>query len=787
MKNGQSKFKLLNHFSIASAISFFITLIFLGSFYRRQSLKELVASGERTNVALAQVIANSIWTQYAPYLKSSPSIGAEQLRDRPQTALLDKAITKEVRGLSVVKVQIYDLTGKTIFSTDRTQIGLDKSNSPGFKTARSGQVLTQLDHRDVFQAISGQNLSDRQILSSYVPIYSGDDKSKIKGVFELYSDVTPLIEQISQNKRNVVSGTTLIFLLLYLVLFLIIRRANNIIDAQTLELERSQIQYKQQAQLEAKIAKQAEATAIIIDRVRRSQNIDAVFKDTTKELRRALESDRVVIYQLDSDTNGLVAAESVSSGWNSMLVDRNNYEVMQSNSISSGCLLQNWLQEIQNTSSKNSLTQATARSIWGQNFSAVDDIYTQNFPDSYLKCLEKYQAKAYLIVPIFQQERLWGLLGAYQNDGTRVWRESEIDLTLLTANQLAVALQQAEYVNQLKLQKKDLELAIKESKLAQNRLIQQEKLAALGQLIAGIAHEINTPLGAIQASANDNTQALVYAISELPKLLEYLSESESEVFFSLLDIAVMSKPFYLSSEKRPLKRRIKERLQEYNIDNARRLADLLTDIGVYDEVDSYLLLLKHPQVDWILDLAYNVACLMGSNQTIISSVEKATKVVFALKNYARFDRSGEKQPAKVTAGLETVLEIYHSQLKHNIDVIRDYQEFPPIWCYPDELIQVWTNLIHNAIHAMKEGGVLTIVTSEEDRGIKVEISDTGSGIPQDIQNQIFDPFFTTKPIGEGSGLGLHICQQIIDKHQGKISVESQTGRTKFTVWLPINY
>ncbi len=552
----------------------------------------------------------------------------------------------------------------------------------------------------------------------------------------------------------------------------------------------SQIEDQQQTQLEAIVAERTKATATIINKIRRSQDIKTIFKVTTQEMRQALHSDRFIVYQFNPDWTGQVVAESVGSGWVSLLIDQNNDELLGNSHIQQDrCLLRDWSKGEQgDIVEPDSFLQETqgGRYAYGQKFTAVDDIYSKGFPDCYVQSLEKYQAKAYLIAPIFQEEKLWGLLGAYQNKNVRVWQDSEIDLMMQIANQLAIALQQAEYINQLKLQTRNLEITVKELKLAQQQLIQQEKLAALGQLIAGIAHEINTPLGAIQASASNNAKALIEVIAELSKLSQYLSQEETDIFFQLLNRAMMSKSLFSSSEKRLLKRQILQQLKAHNIDNAKSIADLLIDIGIYDEIDFCLSLLKHPQLDWILGLAYNLTRLFANNQTIITSVEKAAKVVFALKNYARFDQSGDKHLVNITEGLETVLEIYSNRLKSNIELLCDYQDKTQIWCYPDELIQVWTNLIHNGIQAMQGQGRLTISTREENNGVKVEISDSGCGIPSNIRDKIFEPFFTTKPTGEGSGLGLHISKNIIDKHQGTIVVDSKPGQTIFTIWLPIS-
>jgi signal transduction histidine kinase len=330
-----------------------------------------------------------------------------------------------------------------------------------------------------------------------------------------------------------------------------------------------------------------------------------------------------------------------------------------------------------------------------------------------------------------------------------------------------------------------LESALQELKQAQDQLIQQEKMAALGQLIAGVAHEINNPLGIIKASASNTDQALQEALAELPMLYQRLNLEKQELFFKIITQALGIQVSIPSQESRLLKRKIVAKLQEQGVSGARNIADILIDMGIGETLDFLLPLLQGDHGSWAIQLAYNLTCCSVNNQMILQAVDRSSKIVFALKNYSHFDQSGNKQLMNLTDGLETTLAIYHNQIKRNIKLIRDYQATPELLGYPDELIQVWTNLIYNAIQAMQSGGTLTIATHQQEQGVEVSITDTGSGIPPELQQKIFDAFFTTKPAGEGSGLGLHICQKIIEKHQGHIKVTSQPGHTQFRVWLPI--
>ncbi len=407
--------------------------------------------------------------------------------------------------------------------------------------------------------------------------------------------------------------------------------------------------------------------------------------------------------------------------------------------------------------------------------------------DSYLN---KYSPKSILCMPLSNQGILKGVLYLENNQLNDVFTSERVEIISLLSSQIVISIENAQLYQNLE-QKvtertAELQTTLKDLRATQSQLIHSEKLAALGQLIAGIAHEINTPLGAIRASIDNVLDSFNDVTTNLPQLSQFmLVANRLQLFMSLLEKAKMAVATSLTSkEKRIAKRQLRQSLSEANIENSSNLADILVYMRITENYSDLLPLLKDEQATNIVKIARNFVSIHNNSANINLAINKASKVIFALRKFAHQDISGEKSELDIIDSIDTVLTLYNNQIKQGIEIIKHYQPIPIVKCYVDEIQQVWTNIIHNSLQAMQNKGTLTIKVFQSAEQIVISFTDTGSGIPIAIQERIFEPFFTTKERGEGSGIGLDIVKKIITKHQGEIEVESNEGAT-FIVTLPI--
>ncbi len=426
--------------------------------------------------------------------------------------------------------------------------------------------------------------------------------------------------------------------------------------------------------------------AATVDKIRQSLDIKTIFKTTTQAVRELLEVERVAIYRFNSDWRGKFVADSFKDDWKPVI---NTQPIVQ------------------------------------PKFSDDDD------DDDNLPRNETF-------VPISQGEKLWGLLVAYQNSQPRYWKDEEVNLLAQVGTQLGIAIQQAELLEKTKTQATKLAQALQELKQTQAQLIQGEKMAGLGQLIAGVAHEINNPVSFISGN------------------LTYVTQY-TEDLLKLVDI------------------------YHQNLDNL--------PVDIQKQIEE-------------LELDFIISDLPKTLDSMKIGAERIREIVLSLRNFSRKDEADLKAVNIHEGLDSTLLILGHRLKANGeypgIEIIKKYSKLPSIECFPAQLNQVFMNILTNSIDALEQKFYkyeksakvtlnIEINTEVINDKVVMKIADNALGISEEVKNKIFDPFFTTKEVGKGTGLGLLICYQIVvEKHHGTIQCSSQVGEgTEFVIELPI--
>jgi GAF domain-containing protein len=676
----------------------------------------------------------------------------------------------------------------------------------------------------------------------------------------------------------------------------------------------------------AKTNQRQRALTATVDKIRRSLDLNTIFQTTTQEVRQLLKADRTVIYRFLPDWSGEFVAESVATGWMSLLTAQDNYPELKANI--SDCSLKNlddlrtdtYLQDTQGGKFAN-----------GEMFRICHDVHQAGFSDCYLRSLESYQAKAYAIFAIYNGQKLWGLLAVFQNSAPRQWQQDEIDLLSEIGAQLSIAIQQAESMQQMQVQAAQLRLqATRLEKSAERQralvktvdkirqsldidvifqtttqevrqLLEVERVAIYrfypdwsGEFVADSIADGWAPtaypapsLGAIAATQS----------GQYPRHETFVPILQGEKLWGLLMAYQTSQPRFWQEEETNLLAQVGTQLgvalqqaelwaqttqqsQELTLTlrelqqsqsqliQGEKMAGLgqlvagvaheinnpvnfihgnLGHIATYAQDLLEVARLYHQQNPIAaqklaeLDLEFVSEDLPKTLHSMKIGTERICQIVTSLRNFTRHDEADMK-PVNIHEGIDSTLLILQHRLKSTSDrpaiqVIKEYGNLPLVECYPAQLNQVFMNLLSNGIDALEESCeksaddqmktwklalkinaklktqtvtpdgeedswvnplgdahpqnslMLKIQTEQAtpDR-IVIRISDNGFGIPEAVRSRIFDPFFTTKPVGKGTGLGLSISHQIIvEKHQGEFDCVSQPGAgTEFRITLPIH-
>lgn len=330
----------------------------------------------------------------------------------------------------------------------------------------------------------------------------------------------------------------------------------------------------------------------------------------------------------------------------------------------------------------------------------------------------------------------------------------------------------------------ELSKSLAELKQAQDRLIESGKLSALGLLAAGMAHELNTPLGAILSSNRDVISFLDAKVRDFRAFFCSLTDREAALFDRVIALGEpLSKLLDLPEPTRARQREIREDLERHGVADPIGVTECLTDLGI-DYTDGIIRpLLTEPRALDVLRAASDILIARRMSEIVDVAGRKASAVVSALRLYLSTDTENMETPVDIDQTLENILTLMHNLLKHGVTVKRDFARARTKGS-PEKLSQVWMNIIRNAAQAMDFNGELTIRTASDGTRAIVSFIDSGPGIANDILPRIFEPFFTTKKQGEGMGLGLDICRRIVEAHGGAMEVETRPGRTEFRVILP---
>lgn len=456
----------------------------------------------------------------------------------------------------------------------------------------------------------------------------------------------------------------------------------------------------------------------VISKIRESLDLDEIFQTTIQEIRNILNVDRVGVVHLnpyEGWDEGEFVAETVLPRFDSVLAAR----------VRDHCFGKDYAEAYQKG-----------------RIQAIDDIYSAGLSPCHIDILSQFQVRANLLVPLLQENKLWGLLCIHQCSGPRQWQASDIEFVSKIAVHLSVAIQHAELLSTTRKQADEIGQTLENLKSAHIQLAQAEKMAGLGQLAAGVAHEINNPVSFIKGNLNH------------------------------------------------MDRYIKDLVATVKLYQAHCPPDIPAIQAAKDNLD----------IDFILE---DLPKLFGSMRAGSSRI---SSIVSSLRTFSRLDEMGLKCIDLHESLEDTLLLLQNRLQptldRPRIKISKCFADLPAVECYPAQINQVLMGLLTNAADAIDAlwrskksltgcdnpsvAPLISMTTQVSSSAVIISIEDNGAGMSDEVKAKLYDPFFTTKPIGQGTGLGLAIGYQIIAEHQGLLRCDSVLGEgTTFVIELPL--
>ena len=812
-------FKLLRYFSLASLASVVIVALLLGYFYRQSALRDLLESGERHNVALTQVLANSSRAQIREFLVATRQLTDDAVREHPATGKLRDALGQALKGLSVLKIKIYDLDGRTLFSSEAKQIGENKSKNAGYLAARGGTAASEITHRDTFSAFEGV-IEDRDLISSYIPVRADGADRRIEGVFELYYDVTGLFEKMERTWGQFVAAMVLLLALLYGVLFAVVRHAAKILKSQHDGQVVAELRLKALRDINVAITSTLDLQAVLAILL---EQIDRILPNYAVAIR--LRNPRSETWE------GVACRNMDAAGWHA--------SIAKNQSAISQLVLQR----------REPVIVADV-----QNAPGVADV----------DFMRRNGLVAFVGLPLIVNEKILGALSFFTKEAHE-FSAAEVELLTLLAGQAAVAINNSQLFEQSEAAKADLTLANQrlEKSLeelsglyaAMTPLTSSESVADILQgVLAKLMDATGADAALIRLADPQSGKFIIPVHQGFPE--SFIEPTRFKGAGSAVDLAFRSgiaivaadvatderikgkeqlRAGFHSCAFLPLKVRgvtrgivhlASRQVGYFNEDKSAHLTAIVHQMGIavenremFDEVHGAKELLEETnrkldqqtrellrsnaeleQFAYVAshDLQEPLRMVTGYTQLLVKRyrdrldadaqeyfrfmVDGAKRMQGLIQDLLTYSRVGSRGKPFGPTDCDEILQRSLQGLQVAIDesgaqVTSD--PMPTICADEGQLGQLLQNLIANGIKYRNGQAPRIHIGCERRNGHwQFSVADNGIGIDPQYGEKIFIIFqrLHTREEYEGSGIGLAICKKIVERHGGKIWLESELGK-----------